>query len=89
MEHSPGKHSLLIANWSISETPIKFRKQFMFIFDFFNYQFITYQKKFEGINNVFFFRNKIINKLLDKKNYILQKCFLLKNSFYLIIFSKP
>ena len=79
------KNSLLIANWSISETPIRFRKKFMFIYNFFNYQLIAYQKTFEGIDNVNFFKKKIINNLVNK-NFILQKCFLIRNSFYLIIF---
>jgi hypothetical protein len=81
------KNSLLIANWSISETPIRFRKKFKFIYNFFNYQLIAYQKTFESIDNVSFFKKKIINNLVNK-NFILRKCFLIRNSFYLIIFPR-
>jgi hypothetical protein len=81
------KNSLLIANWSISETPIRFRKKFMFIYNFFSYQLIAYQKKFEGIDNVSFFKKKIIHNLINK-DFILQKCFLIRNSCYLIIFPR-
>jgi hypothetical protein len=87
LKYSSKKNSLLIANWSISETPTRFRKKFMFIYDFFNYQLIAYQKKFEGIDNVSFFQKNIINNLINK-NFILQKCFLIRNSFYLIIFPR-
>jgi hypothetical protein len=87
LKYCSNKNSLLIANWSISETPIRFRKKFMFIYNFFNYQLIAYQKKFEGIDNVSFFKKKIINNLVNK-DFILQKCFLIRNSFYLIIFPR-
>jgi hypothetical protein len=81
------KNSLFIANWSISETPIRFRKKFKFIYKFFNYQLIAYQKKFEGIDNVSYFKKNIINNLVNK-DFVMQKCFLIRNSFYLIIFPR-
>ena len=57
---------LLIANWSISETPINFRKKMDFLFNNFDYQLISYQNKFENINNELFFIN--LKKSNLKKN---------------------
>ena len=48
---------LLIANWSISETPINFRKKMVFLFNDFDYQLISYQNKFENIDNEKYFTN--------------------------------
>jgi hypothetical protein len=87
LKYRLNKNSLFIANWSISETPIRFRKKFKFIYKFFNYQLIAYQKRFEGIDNVSFFKKSIINNLVNK-DFVMQKCFLIRNSFYLIIFPR-
>lgn len=57
---------LLIANWSISETPIKFRKKLVFLFNDFDYQLISYQNKFENINNEIYFKS--LKKFNLRKN---------------------
>jgi len=83
LKYQSKKNSLLIANWSISETPLKFRSKFSFIYDFFYYQFIAYQKNFEGIDNVTYFKKSVIDNYKNKI-FITKKCLLLANSFYLI-----
>ena len=56
-----------IANWSISEFPVKFRKKFLYIINKSKYSIISFQENFENINNLKFF-NKVKNKL--KKKFI-------------------
>lgn len=68
IKKSKSKKKLLIANWSISETPLKFRKDFFFLFKEADYQLISFQNKFEGINNNYFFK-KILNFNLTKKRH--------------------
>jgi hypothetical protein len=58
--------NLLIANWSLSEVPLKFRKELFFIFEKIDYQIISYQKKFEKIDNQKYFEK--INLYNNKKN---------------------
>ncbi len=66
------KNKLLIANWSISETPLNFRKKMFFLFKDFDYQLISFQNKFENINNEVFFSNlKIFNKRKNRKTKII------------------
>ena len=62
------KNKLLIANWSLSETPIKFRNKIKFIFKFFSDCLITFQDQFENIDNLKYF-NTLKNALLNKYNY--------------------
>ena len=50
------KNKLFIANWSLSETPLSFRKKFKFIFTNFDFQLISNQSYFENINNVSYFK---------------------------------
>ena len=57
---------LFIANWSLSEFPLKFREKFIPIIKIADYSIICFQEKFENINNSKFF-NKLIYKI--KKNY--------------------
>lgn len=57
---------LFIANWSLSELPLKFREKFIPIIKIADYSIICFQEKFENINNSKFF-NKLIYKI--KKNY--------------------
>jgi hypothetical protein len=58
--------NLLIANWSLSEVPLKFRKELFFMFEKIDYQIISYQKKFEKIDNQKYFEK--INLYNNKKN---------------------
>ena len=70
------KNSLFIANWSLSETPILYRKKFLKNINNYHYFFIAFQEYFEEINNKKYF-NQLEKKL--KKNYDLN---LIQNQFY-------
>ena len=70
------KNDLFIANWSLSETPINYRKKFNNIIQNSRYIFISFQQKFENIDNLKYFHD-LKNKL--KKKY---KIIILKNKFY-------
>ena len=59
------KNSLVIANWSLSEFPLNFRKKFISTIKNSKYAIISFQKNFEKINNYNFFINQI-NKLGSK-----------------------
>ena len=82
--------TLFIANWSISETPIKFRKKFEKIIKNSNYILISFQENFENIDNLKYFRKlqkKISNKFQIKifKNKFYKGNFLKKqNHFYFL-----
>ena len=68
--------SLFIANWSLSETPNKFRKNFISTIKRNDFILICFQEKFEDINNLKYFNNlkkKISNKFVIK---------IIKNKFY-------
>lgn len=67
---------LFIANWSISETPIHFRKKIMGKLINSKYILISFQEKFENINNLKYFRD-ISNKL--GKSF---KIKIIRNKFY-------
>jgi hypothetical protein len=62
---------LFIANWSLSESPIKLRKVILKKIINFDFILISYQKKFETINNHKYFENFI--KLFKEKNYIISR----------------
>lgn len=49
--------SLFIATWSLSETPLEYRKEIMELIDSFNYYLIAYADTFSGINNIVFFES--------------------------------
>ncbi len=69
-------NSLFIANWSISETPVKFRKKFETIIKNCTYILISFQENFEDIDNLQYFyklRKKISNNFQIK---------IIKNKFY-------
>lgn len=68
--------SLFIANWSLSETPIKFRKNFIEIIKKNEFILISFQEKFENIDNLKYF-NKL--KLKLSKSHRIR---ILKNKFY-------
>ena len=68
--------SLFIANWSISETPISFRKNFIPIIKKSDFILICFQEKFEDIDNLKYF-NALKSKISDEFNIKI-----LKNKFY-------
>lgn len=57
------KNSLFIANLSLSEVPILLRKKILNYTGNFNYRLISFQKKFENINNYNYFNNLKKNSL--------------------------
>jgi hypothetical protein len=61
---------LFIANWSLSETPLKLRKIIFNKIINFDYILISYQVEFENINNHLFFSK--IAKNLNQKNFIVK-----------------
>jgi hypothetical protein len=70
------KNDLFIANWSLSETPINFRKKILSNILKSKYILICFQEKFENINNLKYFDN--LKFELSKKFKIIIK----KNKFY-------
>ena len=68
--------SLFIANWSLSETPNKFRKNFVSIIKKNEFILISFQEKFEDIDNLKYFNN--LRSELSKKFEIK----ILRNKFY-------
>ena len=68
--------SLFIANWSLSETPINFRKNFIPIIRNNDFILICFQEKFENINNLRYFK-ALKSKISDEFNIKI-----LKNKFY-------
>ena len=69
-------NNLFIANWSISETPLSFRKNFEIIIKNSSYVLIAFQEIFENTNNLNYFnslKKKISNEFQVK---------ILKNQFY-------
>ncbi len=70
------KNDLFVANWSLSETPIKFRKRFISIISKSRYILISFQEKFENVNNLNYF--KFLRSRLSKKFEIK----IIKNKFY-------
>ena len=69
-------NSLFIANWSLSETPINFRKKFIKSIKNSKLILISFQESFENINNLKYFKN--LKKNLKKKFEIK----IIKNEFY-------
>ncbi len=74
--HNQNSDYLFIANWSISETPLNFRKKFEKLIINSSYILICFQEKFENINNLRYFEN--LKKDLLKKF----KIKIIKNKFY-------
>jgi len=79
-------NKLFIANWSISETPLEFRKKISFLFENFDYQLISFQSEFEKIDNYEYFLKIQINNNKKNRNSKLISVESMKNHFYL--FSK-
>ncbi len=69
-------NDLFIANWSLSETPLKFRNKFFKNILSSKYILICFQEKFEGIDNLRYFN--FLKSKLSKKFSIKIK----KNKFY-------
>ena len=67
---------LFIANWSLSETPIKYRKNFIKLITKSNLILICFQEKFEGINNLKYFND------LKKRLSHTFRVKIMKNTFY-------
>ena len=67
---------LFIANWSLSETPLNFRKNFEELIKKSEYILISFQEKFENIDNLKYFSS--LKKKFSKKFEIK----ILKNKFY-------
>jgi hypothetical protein len=62
-----GSKTLLIANWSLSEMPLKLRKKILKLIVNIPYIIISFQDKFENINNIKYFKK--IKKKLDRNGY--------------------
>ncbi len=69
-------NTLFIANWSISETPIRFRKKFEKIIKNSDYILISFQENFENIDNLKYFKE------LQKKISYKFQIKISKNKFY-------
>ena len=87
------KNSLVIANWSLSEFPLQFRKKFFYTIKNSKYTIISFQKNFEKINNYNFFV-KQISKLGSKYIFKIDtfdhynNSFLNKNKHYILTICK-
>jgi len=82
------KKNLLIANWSISEFPMKLRKQLAFLFKYFDFQIISYQDRFENIDNSKYFKKINRFNLMNNRNSKIIELKNKKNNFYLFSFKK-
>jgi len=87
------KSSLFIANWSLSEVPISFRKKFLHTIKYHEFFLISFQACFENIDNLKYFKN--MSKLLNEqftikiiKNKFYKGSFLKKESHYFMIGKK-
>ena len=74
--HKKNLDYLFIANWSLSETPLKFRKNFEGLIKKSKYILICFQEKFEDTDNLKYF------KILKKKFSNEFEIKILKNKFY-------
>ena len=63
--NNSSSNSLFIANWSLSETPINFRKKFIKLIKNSKLILISFQENFENIDNLKYFKN--LKKKLEKK----------------------
>lgn len=88
------KSSLLIGNWSISEMPIKLRNSILNRTSNFRHSMISFQERFENINNLNYFTNfqkKIEKKALtkiEKLQHYGKNLFNKNNHFYFFTKSK-
>ena len=86
VKYYKNKKILFIANWSLSETPLNFRKKIYPIINLFDFHLISYQSKFENTNNIKYFYDFNKKNLLKKRNSKILSIKYLKNNYYL--FSK-
>ena len=70
------KKSLFIANWSLSETKLKFREKFIRHLKSYEYSLIAFQEYFEDINNLEYFKN------IRKKFIKSHKFKIIENQYY-------
>ncbi len=86
------KTILVIANWSISEMPMNLRKNLEFLFEECNYAVVSYQNKFENMDNVeyfFNFSNKLSNNHISNISYLKEmNSKLKKNKHYILLLKK-
>tara|TARA_Y100000389_G_scaffold185195_1_gene204365 strand:+ start:1059 stop:2039 length:981 start_codon:yes stop_codon:yes gene_type:complete len=75
------KNSLFIANLSLSEVPISFRKIILSYTNNFNCKLISFQKKFENINNYNYFHTLKKNSLRKYSKSIIFPISTFNNSF--------
>lgn len=66
------KNYLLIANWSLSEFPLNLRKKFFKLIEKSEITVISFQEKFENINNIDFFK-KFLGELNLKFDFKIEK----------------
>lgn len=86
------KTVLVIANWSISEMPITLRKNLEFLFEECDYGIVSYQDKFENIENVGYFKdlsNKLSKNFMSNiSNLNEMNSKLKKNKHYMLLLKK-
>ena len=83
--------NLLIANWSISEMPIDLRNKINKLTYNFPNKLISFQQKFEGINNLNYFlkyRDSLKKKILKIEKHTHYKKILFNKSNHFYFFSK-
>ena len=84
---------ILIANWSISEFPINYRRNFFKTISRSECSIISFQENFENVNNYKFFK-KILKSLDNKFDFKLQtfdhynNSFLNNNKHYLLTLTR-
>ena len=77
---------LFIANWSLSEAPLKLRKNIDILLNKFDNQLISFQKIFENIDNLKYFKKLNKNNLEKNRISKLIEVPKIKDNYYL--FSK-
>ena len=87
------KNCLLIANWSLSETPLRFRKKIKEIIHIFSFAIISYQSKFETIDNHIYFKFlkdylKNFDKIVEIFPVISMNFLYLKNKYFYFFVKK-
>ncbi len=75
--------NLFIANWSFSEVSLNFRNKLSFIFNKYFYHILSFQKNFENINNLNYFKKFNEVNLKKKLKSDIFKMKSKKNNFYL------
>ncbi len=89
-ENKNKKYDIFIANWSLSEIPIDYRIKFIPIIRNSKFILISFQEKFEEINNLEFFiylKNKLHKKFkikIIKNNFYKGSFFKKQNHYYFI-----